>query len=177
MPSASLIPDRQLTFSPELAETIGLEEAVLLQALGSHLSGAKDWTPLSLTTLQKTLSFWSLDHIATLIAKLAALGIVHQQTSQDPNIVLLSAAADITGDAQGSGAISSPTPSQGHPAQGHPAQEHPDWQPSDDLIELLVLNHGIPRSFIERAQASFLLSDGSEAETQFRQHILNRSVP
>ena len=34
MPSASLIPDRQLTFSPELAETIGLEEAVLLQALG-----------------------------------------------------------------------------------------------------------------------------------------------
>ena len=122
MPSVSLIPDRQLTFSPELAETIGLEEAVLLQALGSHLSGAKDWTPLSLTTLQKTLSFWSLDHIATLIAKLAALGIVHQQTSQDPNIVLLSAAADITGDAQGSGAISSPTPSQGHPAQGHPAQ-------------------------------------------------------
>ena len=174
MPSASLIPDRQLTFSPELAETIGLEEAVLLQALGSHLSGAEDWTPLSLTTLQKTLSFWSLDHIATLIAKLAALGIVHQQTSQDPNIVLLSAAADITGDAQGSEAISSPTPSQGYPAQGHPAQEHPDWQPSDDLIELLVLNHGIPRSFIERAQASFLLSNGSEAETQFRQHILTR---
>ena len=94
MPSASLIPDRQLTFSPELAETIGLEEAVLLQALGSHLSGAKDWTPLSLTTLQKTLSFWSLGHIATLIARLAALGIVHQQTSQDPNIVLLSAAAE-----------------------------------------------------------------------------------
>ena len=31
MPSGSLIPDRQLTFSPELAETIGLEEAVLLQ--------------------------------------------------------------------------------------------------------------------------------------------------
>ena len=35
MSSVSLIPDRQLTFSPELAETIGLEEAVLLQALGS----------------------------------------------------------------------------------------------------------------------------------------------
>ena len=34
MPSGSLIPDRQLTFSPELAETIGLEEAILLQALG-----------------------------------------------------------------------------------------------------------------------------------------------
>ena len=37
-----------------------------------------------------------------------------------------------------------------------------------------MLNHGIPRSFIERAQASFLRSNGSEAETQFRQHILTR---
>ena len=179
MPSASLIPDRQLTFSPELAETIGLEEAVLLQALGSHLHGAEDWTPLPLTTLQNTLSFWSLDHIATLIEKLVALGIIHQQASQDRNVVLLSAAADIAADARGSGAISSATPSQGHLAQGqlrqgHPAQGHPDWQPSDDLIELLVLNHGIPRSFIDRAQSSFLLSNGSEAETQFRQHILTR---
>jgi hypothetical protein len=164
MPSGSLFPDRQLTFSPELAETIGLEEAVLLQALGSHLHGAEDWTPLSFTTLQNTLSFWSLDHIATLIAKLVALGIIQQQPSRDPNVVLLTAAADILGDAQGSRANSSPTPSQGNPG----------WRPSDDLIELLVLNHGIPRTFIERAQASFMLSNGSEAETQFRQHILSR---
>ena len=33
MPPAPLIPDRQLTFSPELAEIIGLEEAVLLQEM------------------------------------------------------------------------------------------------------------------------------------------------
>ena len=37
-----------------------------------------------------------------------------------------------------------------------------------------MLNHGIPRSFIERAQASFMLSKGSDAETQFRQHMLTR---
>ena len=164
MPPASLIPDRQLTFSPELAETIGLEEAVLLQALGSHLNGADDWAPLSLTTVQKTLSFWSLDHIATLIAKLVALGIIHQQPSQDPNIVLLSAAASNAGDVQRSTASNAQTTSYGHP----------DWQPSDDLIELLVLNHGIPQSFINSAQASFMLSNSSEAETQFRQHILTR---
>ena len=164
MPPASLIPDRQLTFSPELAETIGLEEAVLLQALGSHLNGADDWAPLSLATVQKTLSFWSLDHIATLIAKLVALGIIHQQPSQDPNIVLLSAAANNAGDVPGSTASNAPTTSYGHA----------DWQPSDDLIELLVLNHGIPQSFINSAQASFMLSNSSEAETQFRQHILTR---
>ncbi len=162
MPSASLIPDRQLTFSPELAETIGLEEAVVLQALGSHLKSAEAWTPLSLITLQKTLSFWSVDHIATLVARLVALGIIYQQPSRDPNVVLLSTAAYMAGDAQGSAAISAPTTSHGYP----------DWQPSDDLIELLALNHGIPRRFIDRAQASFMLSNGSEAETQFRQYIL-----
>ena len=46
MPSVSLIPDRQLTFSPELAETIGLEEAVLLQALGEELADRNRVTPL-----------------------------------------------------------------------------------------------------------------------------------
>ena len=162
MPPASLIPDRQLTFSPELAETIGLEEAVLLQALGNQLNGAEDWTPLSLKMLRETLSFWSLEHIETLIAKLVSLGIINQKPSQDPNVVLFSAAPNIAGDAQSLAAISTPTN----------FYRRPDWQPSDDLIGLLVLNHGIPRSFIDSAQASLILSEGSEAETQFRQHVL-----
>ena len=70
MPPVSLIPDRQLTFSPELAETIGLEEAVLLQALGEELTDREAWTAISLARLQATLSFWSVDQIADLIAKL-----------------------------------------------------------------------------------------------------------
>ncbi len=164
MPSASLIPDRQLTFSPELAETIGLEEAVLLQVLGSHLNGAEDWTPLSLTALQSTLSFWSLDHIAALIPKLVALGIIYQQPSQEPNVVVLSTAPDVAKNVRSSTATNTPTTSYGHS----------DWQPSNDLIELVVINHGIPRPFIERALGSFMLSNGSEPETQFRQHILTR---
>ena len=75
MSSVSLIPDRQLTFSPELAETIGLEEAVLLQALGSLLENDRGWTAINLAQLQQTLSFWSADHIARLIDKLVSLGI------------------------------------------------------------------------------------------------------
>ena len=55
MSSASLIPDRQLTFSPELAETIGLEEAVLLQALGSLLENNQRWTTVRMSQLQHTL--------------------------------------------------------------------------------------------------------------------------
>ena len=163
MPSASLIPDRQLTFSPELAETIGLEEAVLLQALGGHLNAADDWTSVSLTTLQKTLSFWSVDHIAALITKLVALGIINRRPSQDHNLVVLSAVADIAEEVRRSALSSAPT-----------SHGDADWQPSDALIKLLVLNHGIPRSFIDSARAGFMPSDGSEAGTQFRQHILTR---
>ena len=93
MPSVSLIPDRQLTFSPELAETIGLEEAVLLQALGEQLADREAWTAISLARLQATLSFWSVDHIADLIGKLVTLGILQQKPSQTPGSVLLSASA------------------------------------------------------------------------------------
>ena len=164
MPPASLIPDRQLTFSPELAETIGLEEAVLLQALASHLSEVDDWAPLSIKALQPTLSFWSPDHIATLITKLVALGIINQKTSQDPDVILLSAVGNIAGNAQGETRLST-APS---------ALEDHGWQPSDALLELLVLNHGIPRSFVDAAALAFSPSQGSEAETQFRQHILAR---
>ena len=164
MPPASLIPDRQLTFSPELAETIGLEEAVLLQALASHLSGADDWVPLSMKALQATLSFWSPDHIATLITKLVALGIIDQQVSQDPDIFLLSAMSAITGTAQ-----SAP---RSHATSSKP--EAQGWQPSDALLELLVLNHGIARSFVDSAKRTFFPSEGSEADTQFRQYVLAR---
>ena len=164
MPSASLIPDRQLTFSPELAETIGLEEAVLLQALASHLSNTDDWAPVSLKALQATLSFWSPDHITTLLTKLVALGVINQQASRVPDVMMLSAVGTIARTAQDA-PRSLATPSMPE-AQG--------WQPSDALLELLVLNHGIPRSFVDSAKSTFFPSEGSEADTQFRQYVLAR---
>ena len=164
MPSASLIPDRQLTFSPELAETIGLEEAVLLQALASHLSNTDDWAPVSLKALQATLSFWSPDHITTLLTKLVALGVINQQASRVPDVMMLSAVGTIARTAQDA-PRSLATPSMPE-AQG--------WQPSDALLELLVLNHGISRSFVDSAKSTFFPSEGSEADTQFRQYVLAR---
>ena len=61
MPPAPLIPDRQLTFSPELAETIGLEEDVLLKEIGAQLDVREIWTTFPVKTLQHTLYFWSVD--------------------------------------------------------------------------------------------------------------------
>ena len=39
MSDSSLVPERQLVFSPGLAATIGLEEAILLQ----HLQQQRSW--------------------------------------------------------------------------------------------------------------------------------------
>ena len=164
MPSVSLIPDRQLTFSPELAETIGLQEAVLLQALGEQLADREAWTAISLARLQATLSFWSVDHIADLIEKLVNLGILQQKPSQTPGNVLLSAAADTS---VSNGATSCPT-AELRPTEGG------RWQPSTALEDLIALTHGIPRHFIASIAAQFAGTQGTEIDTQFRQLVLAR---
>lgn len=162
MSSVSLIPDRQLTFSPELAETIGLEEAVLLQALGSLLENDRGWTAINLSQLQRTLSFWSADHIARLINKLVSLGILRQRPGESAGSVMLSALTDEPESVASITALST-TP-----------QHNMTWQPSTAVEELLSLNHGIPRQFIERATTQFLPGEGREVDTQFRQFVLGR---
>jgi len=162
MSSVSLIPDRQLTFSPELAETIGLEEAVLLQALGSLLENDRGWTAINLSQLQQTLSFWSADHIARLINKLVSLGILRQRPGESAGSVMLSALTDEPESVASMTALST-TP-----------QHNMTWQPSTAVEELLSLNHGIPRQFIERAATQFLPGEGREVDTQFRQFVLGR---
>ena len=164
MPSVSLIPDRQLTFSPELAETIGLEEAVLLQALGEQLADREAWTAISLARLQATLSFWSIEHISDLIGKLVTLGILQQRPSQTPGSILLSASAEASAPA---GGVSSP-PAEPEPTEGG------KWQPSAALEDLIALTHGIPRHFIASIAMQFVEIPGSEIDTQFRQLVLSR---
>ena len=164
MPSVSLIPDRQLTFSPELAETIGLEEAVLLQALGEQLADREAWTAISLARLQATLSFWSIEHISDLIGKLVTLGILQQKPSQTPGSDLLSAA----GDTSLSNSAASCNAAELRPTEGG------RWQPSAALEDLIALTHGIPRHFIASIAAQFVGTQGTEIDTQFRQLVLAR---
>jgi hypothetical protein len=163
MTSGSLIPDRQLTFSPELAETIGLEEAVLLQQLGAQLSPRAQWTPVRLDTLQRSLPFWSIDHIVSLCTKLVALGILDESPGSDPGTLLLAAA----------GSAKTPEDAQSHQAS-LPSSMTTRWQPTEDLIQLLTLNHGIPRAFVERTAENFIAAgNGRELETRFRQDVLS----
>ncbi len=66
MPNSSLIPERQLVFSPALASTIGLEEAVLLQHLGEffehhepQIQNGFAWLSIERGQLERALPFWS----------------------------------------------------------------------------------------------------------------------
>ena len=161
MTSGSLIPDRQLTFSPELAETIGLEEAVLLQQLGAQLSTRVQWTPVRIDTLQRTLPFWSADHIVSLCTKLVALGILDESPTSDPGTLMLAAAGVYEKVAAH------------HLPPNLPVTAA--WRPGEDLMHLLTLNHGIPRAFIERAAEAFVPDGtGREPETCFRQEVLSQ---
>ena len=93
MPPGSLIPDRQLTFSPDLAATIGLEEAILLQGLG-NVSADKEVLAqrILLSDLQRMFPFWQPTKIQQLLLRLADLGIIGIQETGDSNTLNITTA-------------------------------------------------------------------------------------
>ena len=165
MSSGSLIPDRHLTFSPELAATIGLEEAILLQELGAHLRGRPGWVAVSVSDLQQSLPFWSAARIVELCAKLSALGILSQAPHGDGNTLRVAIA---------SSEVPHATSARHAIAESQSTQPVEAWAPTPALVELLALNHGIPATTVHDALVTFTPIGGKEIETQFRQHVMAR---
>ena len=168
MQSGSLIPDRQLTFSPELAATIGLEEAVLLQEIGALLKGHAGWLAINLHDLQKNLPFWSAAHISDLTEKLTDLGILAQAPHPEPQMTMLAVANTMSGERA---ADPSPNP---HPDQQHGYSLTTPWLPDRAIIDLLILNHGMSEAFIDEVRQNFIPDSAREIETQFRQYVLSQ---
>ena len=152
----SLIPDRQLTFSPDLATTIGLEEAILLQGLSRYPQ--QDPYPANntlLDLLQDEFPFWTRPHIEGLLHRLAELGII----------------APAEHHPRDAGNRTPPERSQVHTEQ--PSIPITPWRPSEDLMALLALNHGIDRAFVQSHLTTFAPPQGVDnPDTQFRQHVL-----
>src|SRR5690606_36268664 len=80
---SSLVPERTLLFSPALAATIGLEEAILLHLLHDlSLSrapepvGGSHWFEVEVAALERLLPFWTRADLARIGQSLAAKGIV-----------------------------------------------------------------------------------------------------
>lgn len=158
MPSNALIPDRQLTFSPDLAATIGLECAILLQGIGPQLprSGSQ-WQVFALTELERAFPFWRRDELQRLLLRLQELGVLLVQLEADGAAIRLPTAENPGVDT----------------SHKEGAQSTDKWQPTEPVLELLALNHGIDRRFALSQLPSFEKGrDDHSRDSRFRQHVL-----
>ena len=84
--------DKQLSFSSEIASTIGLEEAILLQVL-TDVSNLIDeveiegnyWNSISFEKLKSILQFWNQDDIHRVFSNLSNIGILRTNNSREKN--------------------------------------------------------------------------------------------
>ena len=151
MSNPRFIPERYCTFSPQLAATVGLEEAVLLQGLSHQL--AADANTISVEALAQDFPFWDHVRIGQLLQRIVDLGILNARPSHDPLIWRVT----------------------DKPAEAAPkAEPLRAWTPSEHLIDLLNLNHGLTRDYILEQLKTFEASgDRKTLDTRFRHHVLS----
>ena len=183
MSDFSLIPERQLLFSPVLAATIGLEEAILLQ----HLQQAFDhqqpqlrrgyaWLRVERAFLLRTLPFWDTEDLHRISRSLA-----------DKGVILIDSAPLLTADhlifavneqVQSTDAPAVTAPSPTLPTRRSAGLLPVQWSPSEDLLQLMTLNHNIPRQFALDQVEDFVFywrerGEPSHAwENKFRQQVI-----
>lgn len=186
MSRSSIIPERQLVFSPELAATIGLEEAILLQQLQlvfdqqnpQHRGGFAYYT-VQRAYLLGALPFWTSEDLQRITRNLADKGVL---LVESPPLLSCQELVFALNEPQTSTAAQSsrhhtevPTAPRRRSAGLLP--EH--WAPSEDLLQLLSLNHSIPRQFALDQLEDFILYWRERGETshawenKFRQQVVS----
>jgi hypothetical protein len=154
MSNSRFIPERYCTFSAQLAATIGLEEAVLLQGLSHQLGaeGGQD-TTISIPTLAAEFPFWDEVKLNQLLQRLVDLGIISATPTSDPTVW---------------------STSRHQRSETPKIQNTEAWRPSEHVIDLLNLNHGLTRDYILSQLKTFDRSgDPKGFDSRFRQHVLS----
>ncbi len=183
MPDSSLVPERQLVFSPALAATIGLGEAILLQHLQAlfdhHRAQFRDghaWLSVERDYLLHSLPFWNAHELQRYCRSLADKGVLLLESPSPADSPRLVFALNERRTRQPG---PPPTPAEPpRPRRGaHPLPRH--WAPGEDLLQLLALNHNIPRQFALDQLEDFVFywQERGEVchawESRFRQHVLS----
>ena len=183
MSESSLVPERQLVFSPGLAATIGLGEAILLQHLQSlfdhHSPQLRDghaWLSVPRELLLRTLPFWSAEDLHRLSRSLVDKGVIlitspplHQHAQ-----LVFAINQRVHRAAPPSPAMPATVPSR-RSALLLPVH----WSPGEELLQLLGLNHNIPRQFALDQLEDFIFYWRERGETshawenKFRQHVIS----
>ncbi|WP_116367722.1 DnaT-like ssDNA-binding domain-containing protein [Parahaliea mediterranea] len=190
MTDSSLVPEQQLVFSPGLAATIGLEEAILLQQLHNLLQHRSPtlrdgyaWLEVERHFLLRLLPFWEPAQLHRILRSLVDKGVLLVGSppihSAERLLFALNEPAS-TGHRQ-SAVHSRPGPAgadAGAPLPRRSAAPLPaHWAPSEDLLQLLALNHNIPRQFALDQLEDFIYYWRERGEThhawenKFRQHV------
>lgn len=179
---SSLVPDKSIVFSPGLAATIGLEEAILLQVLsdticietGEYKAGYCWFSP-ACSKLLNLLPFWNAEELQRVSQRLKDKGLILIDSAPLGQSDHLSFALNETVDAASAANHPVPAPTSRNSATTLPA----NWYPDEDLLQLITLNHGIPRTFAIEQLEDFLLywRDRQEVHhswsSKFRQNVLN----
>ncbi len=179
----SLIPPRQIAFSAELAATLGLEEAVLVQCLADERerlqpatgSSSYQWFLLSAQQLKNRLPFWSNADVQRIAENLRQQGVI------------LVSSAPLTDCGELRYAFNE-TAARGY-SRARPAPDSlpdrraniiaPNWQP-DGNSEKRLAQHGVPLHFAQDQVAEFVQhwSERGEARydwgSKFLSHVLQR---
>jgi hypothetical protein len=182
MSDSSLVPERQLVFSPGLAATIGLEEAILLQHLQPlfehrevRIRNKHAWLSVERSHLLRSLPFWSAEDLHRIARSLVDKGVILVDSPPLHTSEQLVFAMNQP--------VSSPAPTPQPPPVTAPARRSAHllpvhWAPSEDLLQLLALNHNIPRQFALDQLEDFIFYWRERGETshawenKFRQHVV-----
>lgn len=163
--SHSLIPERMLVVSPSLAATIGLEEAIVLQALNdgarpvarsAQITQAGDWSALDKAMLRKWLPFWSDLDIKRILKSLSDKGVVQFATNTgDPEQLVYSFDANTAAQSNSHKAYKA--------AQSqHKAPIATNWRPDQETLRYVHETLGIAKQFAQNQIQEFVLYHQSQ---------------
>ena len=186
-----------LVFSPALAATVGLEEAVLLHLLhdiSTSQPPRADGFAIEATVLEQLLPFWDRDALRRVGASLVDKGVLFVHTGALGADGTLRFSFNDEAHASPAPTRTAPRaePARREPARAgnrpaNPAPLRPrgatllsrDWQPGEDLLQMLELSNGIPRQFTLEQLEDFIFywTDRNEVShtwaSRFRSHVLH----
>jgi hypothetical protein len=176
--ASSLIQERSIVVSPTLAATIGLEEAVMLQALHDYAQFRTplraSWHEISVTELLHLLPFWDQRACQRISASLRDRGVLHLDSAPLDQSDRLRFSFDAPPVAPARAAATASAK-----LTGGKTLMAGRWQPDEELLRQLAL-HGITRAFAEAQVEEFVLywSDRGEPayswNAKYRSHVIRR---
>ena len=168
----SLIPEKMLSISPSLAATIGLEEAVLLQALSELMSHGSpefnkgyQWLTVNQQQLLKITPFWDAAAVQRISINLRDKGVLLIASAPLMESKELRFAFNEQNATKETFATNHSTASQSPQRQGAKILP-PTWLPEEDVLRQLE-QYNIPVQFINDQLPEFITYWAERNEPQF----------